>query len=74
MPGKSVAIEITEGLLLDAEVNEKLLTFRDAGIGVSTDDSRAIAGGPWCPAAAGAAVFAWGERRHATQCFFIVLL
>ncbi|MEW9583431.1 EAL domain-containing protein [Paraburkholderia sp. DGU8] len=38
MPGKSVAIEITEGLLLDAELNEKLLTFRDAGIGVSIDD------------------------------------
>jgi EAL domain-containing protein (putative c-di-GMP-specific phosphodiesterase class I) len=38
MPGKSVAIEITEGLLLDAELNEKLLTFRDAGIGISIDD------------------------------------
>ena len=38
MPEKSVAIEITEGLLLDAELNEKLLTFRDAGIGISIDD------------------------------------
>jgi diguanylate cyclase (GGDEF)-like protein len=38
MPGKSVAIEITEGLLLDAELKEKLLTFRDAGIGISIDD------------------------------------
>ncbi|KAA1012961.1 EAL domain-containing protein [Paraburkholderia panacisoli] len=38
MPGTSVAIEITEGLLLDAELNEKLLTFRDAGIGISIDD------------------------------------
>jgi EAL domain-containing protein (putative c-di-GMP-specific phosphodiesterase class I) len=38
MPGQSVAIEITEGLLLDAELNENLLTFRDAGIGISIDD------------------------------------
>jgi diguanylate cyclase (GGDEF)-like protein/PAS domain S-box-containing protein len=38
MPGQSVAIEITEGLLLDAELNEKLLTFRDAGIRISIDD------------------------------------
>lgn len=38
MPGQSVAVEITEGLLLDAELNEKLLTFRDAGIRVSIDD------------------------------------
>ena len=38
MPGKSVAIEITEGLLLDAELNEKLLSFRDAGIRISIDD------------------------------------
>lgn len=38
MPGQSVTIEITEGLLLDAALNEKLLTFRDAGIGVSIDD------------------------------------
>jgi diguanylate cyclase (GGDEF)-like protein/PAS domain S-box-containing protein len=38
LPGQSVAVEITEGLLLDAELNEKLLTFRDAGIRVSIDD------------------------------------
>lgn len=38
MPGQAVAVEITEGLLLDAELNEKLLTFRDAGILVSIDD------------------------------------
>jgi diguanylate cyclase (GGDEF)-like protein/PAS domain S-box-containing protein len=38
MPGESIAIEITEGLLLDAELNEKLLIFRDAGIRVSIDD------------------------------------
>ncbi len=38
MCGESVAVEITEGLLLDAELNEKLLSFRDAGIQVSIDD------------------------------------
>lgn len=38
MPGQSMVVEITEGLLLDAELNKKLLTFRDAGIGVSIDD------------------------------------
>ncbi|MGF6771691.1 diguanylate cyclase (GGDEF)-like protein/PAS domain S-box-containing protein [Paraburkholderia sp. GAS199] len=38
MPGQSIAVEITEGLLLDAELNGKLLTFRDAGIRVSIDD------------------------------------
>ena len=38
MPGQAIAVEITEGLLLDAELNEKLLTFRDAGVGVSIDD------------------------------------
>ncbi|HZZ11756.1 MAG TPA: EAL domain-containing protein [Paraburkholderia sp.] len=38
MPGQSVAIEITEGLLLDAELNERLLTFRRAGIRISIDD------------------------------------
>ena len=38
MPGDSVAVEITEGLLLDAELHEKLLTFRDAGIQISIDD------------------------------------
>jgi diguanylate cyclase (GGDEF)-like protein len=40
MPGQSVAIEITEGLLLHTEskINEKLLTFRHAGIRLSIDD------------------------------------
>ncbi|MFM0736282.1 EAL domain-containing protein [Paraburkholderia xenovorans] len=38
MPGQSIAVEITEGLLLDAELNGKLLIFRDAGIRVSIDD------------------------------------
>lgn len=38
MSGESIAVEITEGLLLDAELNEKLLSFRDAGIQVSIDD------------------------------------
>ena len=40
MPGQSVAVEITEGLLLQAEskIDEKLLTFRDAGIRISIDD------------------------------------
>ena len=40
MPGQSIAIEITEGLLLNAEskINEKLLGFRDAGVQVSIDD------------------------------------
>ncbi|TKC90301.1 EAL domain-containing protein [Trinickia terrae] len=40
MPGQSVAVEITEGLLLQAEskIDEKLLTFRRAGIGISIDD------------------------------------
>lgn len=38
--GKNLAIEITEGLLLDSEpiVKETLLRFRDAGIQVSIDD------------------------------------
>jgi len=40
LPGQSVAIEITEGLLLDADsgVTDKLLEFRDAGMQVSIDD------------------------------------
>ncbi|UTV30688.1 EAL domain-containing protein [Photobacterium atrarenae] len=40
LPGQAIAIEITEGLLLDASstVTEKLLAFRDAGIQVSLDD------------------------------------
>jgi diguanylate cyclase (GGDEF)-like protein len=40
MPGQSVMVEITEGLLLQTEskIDEKLLTFRRAGIGISIDD------------------------------------
>jgi diguanylate cyclase (GGDEF)-like protein/PAS domain S-box-containing protein len=40
LPGQSIVVEITEGLLLDAsaEVNAQLLALRDAGIGVSLDD------------------------------------
>lgn len=40
LPGNSIAVEITEGLLLDSSpiVTEKLLAFRDAGIQVSLDD------------------------------------
>jgi EAL domain-containing protein (putative c-di-GMP-specific phosphodiesterase class I) len=40
LPGQSIVVEITEGLLLDAspEVTSQMLTFRDAGIGVALDD------------------------------------
>ncbi len=40
LPGESVVIEITEGLLMDAcpTVTDTLLAFRDAGIAVSIDD------------------------------------
>jgi EAL domain-containing protein (putative c-di-GMP-specific phosphodiesterase class I) len=40
LPGQSLAIEITEGLRLNAEPNviEKLLAFRSAGIKVAMDD------------------------------------
>ncbi len=40
LPGQSVVIEITEGLLLDAndDVINRLQVFRDAGIQVSLDD------------------------------------
>ena len=40
LPGSAIAVEITEGLLLDAgaEVSRKLLQLRDAGIQVSLDD------------------------------------
>jgi diguanylate cyclase (GGDEF)-like protein/PAS domain S-box-containing protein len=40
LPGQSITVEITEGLLLDANpaVTEQLLSFRDAGIPVSLDD------------------------------------
>ena len=40
LPGECVALEITEGLLLDAnaEVKGKLLQLRDAGIEVALDD------------------------------------
>jgi len=40
LPGGSIAVEITEGLLLDTSpiVAEKLLAFKDAGMQVSLDD------------------------------------
>ncbi|HEU0186294.1 MAG TPA: EAL domain-containing protein [Gallionellaceae bacterium] len=40
LPGRSIVVEITEGLLLntDSDVTEQLLDFRDAGIQVSLDD------------------------------------
>ncbi|CAG9224697.1 MULTISPECIES: bifunctional diguanylate cyclase/phosphodiesterase [Paraburkholderia] len=40
MPGQSVAVEITEGLLMhaDLKIDERLMTFRNAGIRISIDD------------------------------------
>ncbi len=40
LPGQNIVMEITEGLLLDANtsVTDQLLVFRDAGIRVSLDD------------------------------------
>jgi len=40
LPGQSVAVEITEGLLMDASasVTEQLLQFRDNGVQVALDD------------------------------------
>ncbi|TAN46650.1 MAG: EAL domain-containing protein [Methylococcaceae bacterium] len=40
LPGQSIVVEITEGLLLDigAVVSRQLLAFRDAGIQVAIDD------------------------------------
>ena len=40
LPGNSIVVEITEGLLLDAtaSVTDQLLEFRDVGIEVSLDD------------------------------------
>jgi len=38
MPGESVSVEITEGLLLDADLHEHLLSFREVGIQISIDD------------------------------------
>lgn len=40
IPGSSLVVEITEGLMLDKnpEVSEKLLAFRDEGIQVAVDD------------------------------------
>ncbi len=40
VPGESIVVEITEGLLLDAsaDVTDKLLQLRDAGIQVALDD------------------------------------
>lgn len=40
LPGESIVVEITEGLLLDASpaITDQLLAFRDGGIGVALDD------------------------------------
>ncbi len=40
LPGQSIVVEITEGLLMDAGalISDQLLAFRDAGIQVSLDD------------------------------------
>jgi diguanylate cyclase (GGDEF)-like protein/PAS domain S-box-containing protein len=40
LPGQSIVVEITEGMLMDASdlINDKLLAFRDAGIQVALDD------------------------------------
>ncbi len=40
LPGQALVVEITEGLLLDANplVSKKLLTLRDAGIEIALDD------------------------------------
>ena len=40
LPGSAITVEITEGLLMNAEtvVNEKLLAFHHAGIQISIDD------------------------------------
>ncbi len=40
LPGQSIVVEITEGLLMDAGalITDQLLAFRDAGIQVSLDD------------------------------------
>lgn len=40
LPGQSVAVEITEGLLMDArpEISEQMLRFRDNGMQVALDD------------------------------------
>ncbi|MGZ5027522.1 MAG: EAL domain-containing protein, partial [Methylobacter sp.] len=40
LPGQSLVVEITEGLLMDAGalVSDQLLAFRDAGVRVSLDD------------------------------------
>ncbi|MBF6651183.1 EAL domain-containing protein, partial [Methylobacter sp. BlB1] len=40
LPGHSIVVEITEGIMLDANtaITDQLLDFRDAGIQVSIDD------------------------------------
>ena len=38
LPGNSVAVEITEGLLLDSDVTDRLLAMRDSGVQVALDD------------------------------------
>jgi diguanylate cyclase (GGDEF)-like protein/PAS domain S-box-containing protein len=38
LPGNSVSVEITEGLLLDSNVTNRLLAMRDSGMQVALDD------------------------------------
>jgi EAL domain-containing protein (putative c-di-GMP-specific phosphodiesterase class I) len=38
IPGQCISVEITEGLLANDKINEKLLQFRDVGIEVALDD------------------------------------
>ncbi len=38
LPGNSIAVEITEGLLLDSNVTDRLLAMRDSGVQVALDD------------------------------------
>jgi diguanylate cyclase (GGDEF)-like protein/PAS domain S-box-containing protein len=38
LPGSSVAVEITEGVLLDRDVTDRLLAMRDSGVQVALDD------------------------------------
>jgi diguanylate cyclase (GGDEF)-like protein/PAS domain S-box-containing protein len=38
LPGSSISVEITEGLLLDSDVTDRLLAMRDSGVQVALDD------------------------------------
>jgi diguanylate cyclase (GGDEF)-like protein/PAS domain S-box-containing protein len=38
LPGSSIVVEITEGLLLDSDVTDRLLAMRDSGMQVALDD------------------------------------